>query len=71
MLDRLLPITVPIGKCYIHTTVNGKIVAYDIEKYPKTKKYLMKHYEQLASREYVLKANRNWYEIWVPQNPES
>ena len=31
----------------------------------------MKHYEQLSGRQYVLKANRNWYEIWVPQNPES
>lgn len=56
---------------YTHKTENGKKVAYDIEKYPKTKAYLKKHYEQLADREYVRKANRNWYEIWVPQNPEA
>lgn len=56
---------------YTHKTENGKKVAYDIEKYPKTKAYLKKHYEQLAGRGYVRKANRNWYEIWVPQNPEA
>ncbi|MBQ7514687.1 MAG: N-6 DNA methylase [Schwartzia sp.] len=56
---------------YTHTTENGKKVAYDIDGFPKTKAYLMKHYEQLSGRQYVLKANRNWYEIWVPQNPES
>jgi hypothetical protein len=24
----------------------------------------------LESRQYVIKAKRNWYEIWVPQNPQ-
>lgn len=56
---------------YTHTVVNGKKVAYDIEKYPKSKSYLMKHFEQLDGRKYIKKAKRNWYEIWVPQNPES
>ena len=56
---------------YTHTTKNGKKVAYDIDLYPKTKAYLEKHYDQLAGRDYVRKANRNWYEIWVPQNPEA
>jgi methylase of polypeptide subunit release factors len=56
---------------YTHTIKNGKKVAYNIEKYPKTKAYLMQHYEQLSSRSYIKKANRNWYEIWVPQNPEA
>lgn len=54
---------------YTHTIVNGKKVAYDIERYPKTKNYLLEHYDQLSQRSYVLKAKRNWYEIWVPQNP--
>lgn len=56
---------------YTHTIENGKKVAYNIEKYPMSKKYLLEHYEQLSSRNYVIKANRNWYEIWVPQNPSS
>ncbi|MBT9450699.1 N-6 DNA methylase [Akkermansia glycaniphila] len=56
---------------YTHTTEYGKKVAYDIDKYPKSKSYLLKHYEQLNGRSYIKKANRNWYEIWVPQNPDS
>lgn len=54
---------------YTHTMMNGKKVAHDIERYPKTKNYLLEHYDQLSQRSYVLKAKRNWYEIWVPQNP--
>lgn len=56
---------------YTHTIVNGKKAAYDIEKYPYAKKYLYQHYDQLSARSYVQKAHRNWYEIWVPQNPDS
>ena len=56
---------------YTHTTVNGKKTVYDIDKYPNAKKYLEKHYDQLSGRNYVIAANRNWYEIWVPQNPDA
>lgn len=56
---------------YTHTTINGRKIAYDIENYPYAKEYLLKHFEQLSNRKYVIQANRNWYEIWVPQNPES
>lgn len=56
---------------YTHTIINGKKTAFDINKYPYAKSYLEQHYEQLAGRNYVMKANRNWYEIWVPQNPAS
>lgn len=56
---------------YTHTIIDGKKVAYDIDKYPESKSYLEQHYDQLASRNYVKKAKRNWYEIWVPQNPDS
>lgn len=56
---------------YPHTTEHGKKVAYDIDHFPKSKAYLMKYYEQLDGRSYVKKANRNWYEIWVPQNPDA
>ncbi len=56
---------------YTHTAEHGKKVAYNIDHFPKSKAYLLKHYEQLNGRSYVKKANRNWYEIWVPQNPEA
>jgi|GEM_PF-72262 len=56
---------------YTHTTINGKKIAYDIEQYPNAYRYLSTHREQLEGRTYVKKANRNWYEIWVPQNPAS
>jgi hypothetical protein len=54
---------------YTHTVINGKKTAYDIERYPNSFQYLSAHREQLEGRSYVIKAKRNWYEIWVPQNP--
>jgi hypothetical protein len=54
---------------YTHTIVEGKKIAYDIESYPNAWRYLSMHRAQLEGRTYVKKANRNWYEIWVPQNP--
>lgn len=57
------------GILYTHTIENGKRRTYDIEQYPLTKKYLYQNKEQLAGRSYVIKANREWFEIWVPQNP--
>ena len=56
---------------YTHKTENGQKIAIDLDHYPKSKAYLLKHYTQLYGRHYVKKANRNWYEIWVPQNPDS
>ena len=56
---------------YTHTTENGKKVAYNLDQYPKAKAYLESHYEQLSGRKYVIEAHRNWYEIWVPQNPDA
>lgn len=56
---------------YTHTTKNGKKVAYNLDQFPKAKAYLESHYDQLAGRKYVIQAHRNWYEIWVPQNPDA
>ena len=56
---------------YTHTTEKSKKKPIDINKYPKSKAYLESHYEQLSARTYIQKAHRNWYEIWVPQNPDS
>ncbi|TMN87007.1 type II restriction endonuclease subunit M [Pseudoalteromonas phenolica] len=58
------------GVLYTHTTVSGKKRPVSIEDYPISEEYLNSHKEQLSSRNYVIKAKRNWWEIWVPQNPE-
>jgi len=55
---------------YTHYSENGKKKTIDIEKYPKAKKYLLSHESQLKGRNYVISAGREWFEIWVPQNPE-
>ncbi|MGF0024174.1 Eco57I restriction-modification methylase domain-containing protein [Parabacteroides merdae] len=54
---------------YPHAVENGKKIVIDITKYPKTFSYFQKHSEELKKRKYLIKANRNWYEYWVPQNP--
>ena len=58
------------GVIYPHEVIDGKTKGVDINKYPKTKDYLMQHYEQLYGRNYLIEAKRNWYEIWVPQNAD-
>jgi adenine-specific DNA-methyltransferase len=55
---------------YTHTVRNGKCVAIDLSEYPRAATYLECYRDKLSSRTYVLQAKRNWYEIWVPQNPE-
>lgn len=54
---------------YTHEVVNGKSRVVDLAAYPVAAAYLEPHRERLAGRKYVAKANRNWYEIWVPQDP--
>ncbi|NQX46409.1 N-6 DNA methylase [Paenibacillus tritici] len=56
---------------YTHEVRDGKRQVIDLEQYPKTKTYLETHRERLEGRDYVRQANRKWYEIWVPQNPEA
>ena len=54
---------------YTHKIVDGKKKAVDLLNYPKSKSYLEKFRDQLTSRTYVIEAGREWYEIWVPQDP--
>ncbi len=54
---------------YPHYDNNGKRAVYDIFQYPKAMSFFMTHEEKLRSRKYLIKAKRNWYEYWVPQNP--
>ena len=71
--DRFRPLEV-IPKTrilYTHEVINGKRVPVNLDNYPKARKYLESKKEILEKRDYVLKSGRNWYEIWVPQNPNS
>lgn len=56
---------------YPHCVIQGKRNAINLKKYPKDSKYLEKHYSTLAARKYVIDAGRNWFEIWVPQDPDA
>lgn len=54
---------------YPHYSEKGKRLVIDLNNYPKAKAYFETHKEQLAGRKYLMEAGRNWYEMWVPQNP--
>lgn len=54
---------------YPHIERNGKVVAVELDLYPKIKKYLEANRPQLESRTYLVKSGRRWYEIWVHQSP--
>lgn len=56
---------------YPHVSVDGKRSAAKLEDYPKTKRYLESHREALESRTYVIEGGRNWFEVWVPQDPDA
>jgi len=54
---------------YTHLVENGRRTTIPLDKYPGAKAYLTDHREQLEGRKYVVKAKRDWFEIWVPQDP--
>ena len=54
---------------YPYFEVDGKKAVIDIEKYPNAKKYFESHNEVLKNRKYLIDAGREWFELWVPQNP--
>lgn len=48
---------------------DGERRTVDLGRYPRARAYLEEHRERLESRRYVIAAGRQWYEIWVPQQP--
>ena len=56
---------------YPHAVVNGRRSAVDLNLYPKAKRYLELHREVLEARTYVIEAGRDWFEMWVPQDPSA
>lgn len=55
---------------YPHFSDNGVKRTINIDKYPNAKQYFLNHEEKLKSRKYLIEAGREWFEIWVPHNPE-
>jgi SAM-dependent methyltransferase len=55
---------------YPHVIRNGRRVPIELDEYPRAAAYLKHHEARLRRRKYVIDAGREWYEIWVPQNPE-
>jgi adenine-specific DNA-methyltransferase len=54
---------------YTHEVVNGQRRVVDLKHYPRARSYLERHRAALESRKYVLDAGRQWFELWVPQDP--
>ena len=54
---------------YPHEFVDGKRQVVELEKYPVAKAYLASHRDTLSGRKYLIDAGREWYEIWVAQDP--
>lgn len=61
--------TKPRRILYPHESVNGQRRPVDLAGHPKAQAYLQKHRTSLEGRAYVTEAGRQWYEIWVPQDP--
>jgi SAM-dependent methyltransferase len=55
---------------YPHYSEGGVRKAIDLDLYPGTKRYLLENKDILKARKYVIEAGREWFGIWVPQNPE-
>lgn len=56
---------------YPHTMTKNGRAAVDIDLYPKSKSYLMQHKHKLEGRNYLISAGKEWYELWMPQDPSS
>jgi len=56
---------------YPHEVSHGQRRAVDLSLYPRSKAYLERYRADLCSRTYLIDANREWYEIWVPQDPDA
>ncbi|MCY4040399.1 MAG: N-6 DNA methylase [Gammaproteobacteria bacterium] len=61
----------PMYILYPHEVVDGCRRAIDITLYPGANEYLCAHRSTLEARKYVIESGRRWYEIWVPQDPNT
>jgi adenine-specific DNA-methyltransferase len=56
---------------YPHEIRDGRRQVVDLARFPRAAAYLEPHRSRLEGRDYVRKAGRAWYEIWVPQQPDA
>jgi adenine-specific DNA-methyltransferase len=56
---------------YPHVVAGGRRRPVDLSRFPRAAAYLEQNRGRLEGREYVRKAGRAWYEIWVPQQPDA
>ena len=61
----------PCRILYPHEVVEGRRRAVHLARYPRSQAYFETHRPALEGRKYVIEAGREWYEIWVPQNPDA
>jgi len=54
---------------YPHEMTEKGRSAVDLSLYPRAANYLELHRHALEARTYLIDAGRNWYELWVPQDP--
>jgi hypothetical protein len=54
---------------YTHELRDGEKRAVDLAQFPRAARYLERHRAVLEARRYVIDGGRQWFEIWVPQNP--
>lgn len=54
---------------YTHELRDGERRAVDLSEFPRAARYLERHRAILEARRYVIEGGRQWFEIWVPQNP--
>jgi adenine-specific DNA-methyltransferase len=55
---------------YPHVTKDGKRRPVSLPDFPRASRYLESHRDRLTRRHYVIEGGRQWYEIWVPHNPD-
>lgn len=55
---------------YPHDTVHGRRQAISLDKHPLSREYLEAHRTRLERRAYLAETSRQWYELWVPQDPD-
>lgn len=68
---RAEPAGVPREILYPHEVLEGRRRPSDLDRYPKTRAYLEEHRGTLEARTYVVESGREWFEIWVPQDPSA
>lgn len=55
---------------YPYLLVDNCKQVISLDDYPQAKQYFLKHVDTLKGRKYLIDSGREWFEIWVPQNPE-